>query len=242
MIRLVRGVALTALLLSLPMSASALGISIAGYNSTSGSQTLAPGDTITVDLVVENNGGLDINGLGLAVTGYDDDRNGIADSGLVYSTGQVTPGLFNTLRSPGTPNQAFGGISNIRSPGGPVEQWLFDAFDPQELRLSIYDGADLASSDGTGGDDIGVGGGYVGDGDIHFQITFAATSSASAGDSFLTLQFGTNAEYGAVAIGPGGETIDGFRNASLALTIIPEPGTALLMGLGLVGLAANRRR
>ena len=82
MIRLVRSLALTSLLMSLPLSASALGISISGFMTSTGSTTLFAGDTVTVDLVVENNTNLDINGHGLVATGYDNDRNGIADSGL----------------------------------------------------------------------------------------------------------------------------------------------------------------
>ena len=38
----------------------------------------------------------------------------------------------------------------------------------------------------------------------------------------------------------GGNNI--ANNASLQITVIPEPGTALLMGLGLAGLATTRRK
>lgn len=73
MIRLVRSLALTSLLLSLPVSASALGISISNVTSSTGTQTIFVGDTITVDLVLENATGESVNGLGLVATGYDED-------------------------------------------------------------------------------------------------------------------------------------------------------------------------
>ena len=43
-----------------------------------------------------------------------------------------------------------------------------------------------------------------------------------------------------LALRTGGATA-GFSNDSLTITVVPEPGTALLMGLGLAGLAAVRR-
>ncbi len=239
MIRLVRSLALTSLLLSLPMSASALGISVTGFTSSTGSTTLFAGDTITIDLVVENGSAEAVNGLGLVATGYDDDRNGAADSGLAFLSGSVTSSLLNTFRAPGTPNEAFGGLANVRT--APVEQWLFDNFDPQELRTSFFAGADLGSSNGSGADDVGIGGGYTGDGDVHFQLTFVAGATAPGLTSQLfNLNFGTDAQYGEVAIGAGGSSL-AFTNDSLAITVIPEPGTALLMGLGLAALAARRR-
>lgn len=237
MIRLVRSLALTSLLLSLPVSASALGISISNVTSSTGTQTIFAGDTITVDLVVENGTAEAINGLGLVATGYDDDRNGLADSGLALQGGSVAGGLFNTIRVPGLAN--VDGLANVRT--APVEQWVFDNFDPQELRTSFYAGASLNPVSGTAADDLGVDGGYTGDGDAHFRLTFVAGAVAPGLTSqVFNLNFGTNAEYGEAAIGAGGAILP-FNNASLAVTVIPEPGTALLMGLGLAGLAVRRR-
>ena len=57
-------------------------------------------------------------------------------------------------------------------------------------------------------------------------------------DARLTV---SDAASGAVAIGAGGNEIP-FTNATYALSVIPEPGTALLMGLGLAGYLVRRKR
>ena len=69
----------------------------------------------------------------------------------------------------------------------------------------------------------------------------AATERILSAAADFTLDFGTFANLGEVAVGDGGAILP-FYNDSYNLTVIPEPGTALLMGLGLAGLATQRRR
>lgn len=45
-----------------------------------------------------------------------------------------------------------------------------------------------------------------------------------------------------ITSGAGSSTDPGFLGAGVAVSVIPEPGTALLMGLGLAGLAGAGRR
>jgi len=42
-------------------------------------------------------------------------------------------------------------------------------------------------------------------------------------------------------VGNGGSLLS-FNNATYTVQVVPEPGTALLMGLGLAGLTAGGRR
>lgn len=242
MIRSMRGVGfLLGLLLVAPMSAQALSISIVGATGSGASDTvLQPGETITFDLVLENATNEQVFGLGVGARGYDANANGEVDDGLSYGSGAVTSSIFNTTRFPGTPNQAFGGLGNTLAT--PVERGFFNpiTFEREEKRVMVFDGVNTASATGTGADDVGINGLYTGSGDIHFQVTFQATPVQAAARVF-TLDFGTMVDLGAGAIGDGGALLP-FGNAQYALTVIPEPGTALLMGLGLAGLATQRRR
>jgi hypothetical protein len=67
------------------------------------------------------------------------------------------------------------------------------------------------------------------------------TNGVLAVPTAMTLDFGTHAEFGNVLVGAGGEILP-FVNDSISFTLAPEPGTAMLFGLGLAGLASIRRR
>ena len=113
----------------------------------------------------------------------------------------------------------------------------------QELRAVLFNGIGTSAASGTGNDDAGVGGGLTGVGsDIHIEVSFLVQglNSTPGSPTAVTLDFGTG-RFGNEAIGTGGSSL-AFNNASSTLTIVPEPGTALLMGLGLAGLASIRRR
>ena len=240
MTRLARSLVLAAILLSFPLSANAAGISVTNVSSSGASTAvLAVGDVLTVDLVVNNATNLDIFGLGLLVTGYDEDRNGMADSGLVFHSGAVTASALNTASIPGPPLQVFGGLNNVRTE--PVEVWNFDPFDHESLRLSIFEGAATTSSNGDGGTDIGVDGALTSTGDVHFRVSFMATSLLRGDSAAFNLIFGIDPEYGAIAVGEAGSSLP-FANDTVYTTVVPEPGTALLFGLGIAGLASTRRR
>ncbi len=242
MIRSMRNVGfLLGLLLVAPLSAQALSISIVGATGSGASDTvLQPGETITFDLVLENASAELIFGLGVGARGYDANANGVVDDGLSFVSGAVASSIFNTVRVPGTPNQAFGGLGNTLA--APLERGFFDpiTFQREEKRVMVFDGVNTTAATGTGVDDVGLGGDYTGAGDIHFQVTFQATPVQAAARAF-TLDFGTMVDLGAGAIGDGGVVLP-FGNTQYVLTVIPEPGTALLMGLGLAGLATQRRR
>jgi hypothetical protein len=227
--------AITTLMLVAPLSASALGISIA---SPAGPQTLSHGDSITIDLVIENATNEDITGLGLGVFGYDTGAQGNAsDNRLRFVSGQNSASVLNSFFvSPGVTTDGIGRVGPVAEDGAPFP--LSDT-----LRVQLYEGVATTPSNGDGTFDTGINGLQTNGSDVHFQVTFQANCAGCAVDGSVsedvTLVFGTG-QFGNAALTTGGGTL-AFSNSSLVVTVIPEPGTALLMGLGLTGLAVRRR-
>lgn len=230
MIRFTKTFAVAAAFLILPSMASAVGITIVSSSQPSGS-VLSPGETITFNLAMTQDA-VDLYGIGVTVDGYDTaDTSGARQGNLAY-----TPGSSSVVAD------AFGidigsgpqfGLSNAAAPNG-NENWSVNWLNPQAYTASLFQGVSTSAAPGDGSDDLGIGGTLVSAGDVHFQAVFTAigsgTSSAAAS---LTLSF--NVE----TIRAGG--VSEISSQTFGLTVIPEPGTALLMGLGLAGLATIRR-
>jgi hypothetical protein len=234
---------ISALFLLVPLSAQALGISITGV-STSGAdiRLLQTGDILTVDLHVENGTGEAIFGTEIAARGYDIDANGIADNGLVFLGGENGSSVFNIVENSGS---FFGGVPNVV--GGVQERGhpFFEPppTDPVELQALLFGGLAIDGATGDGTLDPAVDGGVTGAGGAHFRVQFQVAGAEMAGivnPTSRTLEFGNFVDLGRVTIGAGGEVLS-FGNDDFTFSIIPEPGTALLLGLGLAGLASRRR-
>lgn len=250
MIRSSMFVVMAATLLWATSSAHALGISIVGVSSSGGNTALLlAGDTLTVDLRLENAGNLNVYGIGLAVRGYDSDADGLADNGLSFLGGVSTASAFNTgLDIAGDP---VGGLVNDHAapfqrgnPATPPVGAPAVGQPARELHAVLFEGISLSPSNGNGSFDPAVGGGLTSSpGGAHFRVQFVAAAVAGfTSAQQLTLIFGNVPAFGHVTIGASDGTVVPFDNASLTVSVIPEPGTALLLGLGLAGLAGARRR
>ena len=112
---------------------------------------------------------------------------------------------------------SFNGISNLESG---VSDTSVQGPGQEDTFLSVL-GTSGAGGDGTAES-------------AQFQIVYDVI-----GDGTTTLRIGTFADYADAFAGASDNVVN---NTSVAITVVPEPGTALLMGLGLAGLAAAGRR
>ncbi len=247
-----------AALLLLPFvagQAAAAGISIVNVSSTGAStSSLAVGDILTVDLVANNDTNLDIYGIELLAFGYDVDANGLADDGLRMVGVSSTDSLFNTTVIDGV--GSFGGLTHLRSPRGPELSYASAG-----LQTYLFRSISLTPANGDGLLDVGIAGGLIREGDVHFRISFQATSRLDAAEIDLT--FGISAPGGSPTpvSTPRGDAVVGargvmypFENDTLRVRIladpgagggvpaVPEPGAALLFAVGLATAHFARRR
>lgn len=251
MIRMTRRLALVALLLIAPLSAQAVpGVSIVGVSSSGGDASfLNRGDVLTLDLVVSNDTG--VAGIGVEVSGYDPDGDGIANNGMDFFDGTAAPELFADGCIVGL--GCFNALENIRAPIGttPDSKGVVGAGRPAnpfagedaiELHARVLEAAGTINAVGNGQEDIGQSQAtLVKDGDVHVKVSFIATTGALATPTMMTLFADSSLEFGNDVINLAGESV-GFSGDSYSFTLAPEPGTAMLFGLGLAGLATARRR
>lgn len=220
--------ALTATLL-FPLTASALGLSIVSVSGAGADGVLEPGETVTFELVMENLGAETLYGAEAVVNGYDlPDAPGLRQLGLELQSGASSARAFG-IEVPGV--GYFGGLDNIYP--APEEIFFVNNLNPVAWTTTLFGGVSLSPTSGTGLDDTGINGNLIADGDVHFRATFVANPTRVASSTF-TMNFDLN------AIGFGGALLPSTGD-QFTLTVIPEPGTALLMGLGLAGLATRRR-
>ncbi len=160
-------------------------------------------------------------GIAGSVNNYD---NSIV--GLDAGASLISASVLNQVCVPGV--GCFGGLSNAvgnpivfaeRSVGPGVEAEFLAAVSTNQ-------------AGGTGTTDPGIATAVTGD--AQFRIVYNALAAGST-----QFQIGTYAEY---LDGYTGTESSVSNNTTLDITVIPEPGTALLMGLGLVGLAGAGRR
>lgn len=201
------------------ITATAVEFSIVGPTSA----LVMPGEEFTIDIRMTNSAGISVVGLGASITNYGANQ---FVSGLAVGT------YLNSFCA--APGICLGGLLNFA--GQPVPS---DAIFPQRELAESSNGANgnriwFAQSTSTipaTGIDIDQG---LDDmtGTAQFSVTFLAIEDA-------LINVGTDSDYGVVL--PDG-TIIQAPGATFQLNVIPEPGTALLLGLGLAGLARSGRR
>ena len=207
--RLFVSVLATAAMFFLSSTAGAVEFTILGDQGA----TVAPGDQVTIDIVITNTAGTSVNGLGASVTDYGANE---------FVGGQAVTNYLNAICvAPGT---CFGGLDNLAGP-----DLSESAIGANGNRIQIALSAALSPVVGAGVDQ----GLDSNAGTAQFTVTLTARESAS-------INVGTSYQGDGVILSDGSSIQ--AQGATFALTVIPEPGTALLMGLGLAGLASAGRR
>ena len=235
MIRFTKALALAATLLAIPSMASALGIQIVQATGGGAGGTLALGGTVTFDLRLTFDGTEpQIFGLSADLTGMDlADATGVRDFGLQLGASNVVAESLG-IDPVGDGSVISGSIDNNNGTSA-VERYSINHLNPQAYTVNMFDGISPSGADGDGLTDYGIGGSLVTGGDIHFQITLQNVFAYADQGAVANLQFSVLAlDFQGNEIASTGDTF--------ALTVVPEPGTALLMGLGLACLATVRRR
>ena len=200
-------------------TAGAVEISIQGATSA----TITEGDAFTIQLGLDN-ASLD------NTPGFEGTISGLAAAGADVTGGQAALVHLNQACFPG-----FGCINGLNT--------IDNAFyNPNDLGANAVPGADSFLAINVAGATFSANSGAVDLGVANDQVNL----TPSPIDAIINLVANVVGVHSITVGGSWSDGVDVFSLATSTFTLtvlpIPEPGTALLMGLGLAGLAAAGRK
>lgn len=179
---------------------------------------ITPGTVIVLDITLRSSA--PISGLGASLFGYDRSLVSVIGGTLSsHALAQLAVG----------PGVGFGGLDN-------TVQQLVETDSPRGAETQFFNGVSLTPAPANGSSDIGAVSGLAGG--AQFQIMLAVLFPVSDG---TVITVGTDPAFGDAVVLPDG-SFGSSNNVSIVISVIPEPSTALLVGLGLAGLASVPRR
>ena len=179
---------------------------------------LSTGDQLTFDIAVRSDG-TPIFGIGASAVGY-------PSSGLSFLSGAVTLHVLSEICL--DVQGCFGGLEATPSQMLPRE----GQFNEDEVQFLNH--LKITGTTATGADEFGLDGER---GSAQASLLFEVTGGPGLFLQDETIAIGSFYEYGDVVVLEGG-----VSGTVETIWVVPEPGTALLMGLGLLGLATRRPR